>query len=1137
MQILGDKTIVSASDLNDRLACRHLLFLNLQRALGELEEKPAQSATGELLGRKGDEHESAYLQSLKDEGHRVVELEGPDRSDVESLEAAAAETLEAMKAGPEVIFQATFFDGDRRGHTDFLFRVERPSELREFSYEVADTKLARSSKPYFIVQLCFYSELLQKVQGGEPPEHIHVILGNREQRSYRLSDFAAYYRQLSSSFTDDFETGIPDSSPYPVQHCGICGWKDKCSRELDEADSLSRVAGIKRDQVDSLEGAGIKTLHGLADTLAGTEVEGLRSEVLNKLTRQASLQVESKSGDPKYELLEPRDGRGFSRLPQPSDGDIFFDFEGDPLYGENGLEYLFGWVEIDSGQQEFKYLWAKDAAEEREAFEEFIDFVTERRRAFPGLHIYHYAPYEVTALKKLAATYSTREFALDELLRGNVFVDLYKVVKESLLLGQPSYSIKNVEAYYRPDQDGRNTAVADGGDSIIQFEEWLETEDESIKQAILEYNEDDCVSTVECRDWLLERREEAEKQFGVEFPWFLETYEEDEKESERFEANAEIRQALDEGLPDEVADRDAEQQARWLMARLVDYHQREARPAWWEFFDRLDYSDPDQFIDDQEAIGGLFEDPETSPRPEKRSMVHRMLFRAQESKLGPGAQVDPDTGRSAGEVLTMDMAGGWLALKRGPSLAGVPLPHSLVPGGPYDTKEQRGAIRRLADDVAKKGVSGADQHLACRDILLRRPPRVDGVSVGEPLLEDSADLGELSDLVGRMESTCLFIQGPPGSGKTYSGSRVIVDLIAAGKRIGVAANSHKAINNLLAGVEDAAVEKSVTFQGFKKGSGDKEFRSKLSSPMIGNTDDNKALDNTGLNLVAGTAWYFCREETAPVDYLFIDEAGQISLADALAMGTAAKNIVLLGDPQQLAQVSQARHPDGSGVSILEHLLGSEETIPAGQGVFLDNTWRMHPDVTAFISELMYEGRLHSAPDRERQRINSGGKLDGTGLRWIPVEHQNRAQRCPEEAEVIDKLLRVLLDRGATYTDFEELEHPLGIEDILVVSPYNAQVRCLTETLPEGARVGTVDKFQGQEAQVVIFSMATSSGEDIPRNIEFLFSRNRLNVAMSRARCLAILVASPRLREVEARSIEQMKLINALCRFIEVAQPA
>ncbi len=1135
MQILGDRRIVSASDLNDRLACRHLLFLNLQKALGELDEEPAPSPTGELLARKGDEHENAYLESLKAEGKNVVELTGPKDRGIEALEAAAAETAEAMKAGPEVIFQATFFDGERRGHTDFLFRVDRPSDLGDFSYEVADTKLARSSKPYFIVQLCFYSELLQKIQGGDPPEHIHVILGTREQQTYRLGDFASYYRQLSSSFEADFAAGVLGSAPYPVAHCDICGWKDKCSRELDEANHLTRVAGIRRDQVEALELAGVRTVHALAELDPEQEVEDLRKDALAKLQAQASLQVASEDGTPKYELLEPREERGFERLPAPSDGDIFFDFEGDPLYGDSGLEYLFGWVEIDSGGQEFKHIWAKDSAEERQAFEDFIDFVGDRRKTWPGLHIYHYAPYEVTALKRLAATYSTREFELDELLRGEVFVDLYKVVKESLRLGQDSYSIKKVEAYYRPEQDGRDTAVADGGDSIIQFEEWLETGDDSIKEAILEYNEDDCVSTVECRDWLLERRNEAAKQFGTEFPWFLADFE-TEGQDERLEANADVRHELDADVPDLASDRTPEQQAGWLMGRLVDYHQREARPVWWAYFERLEYSDPDDFLDDQEAIGGLRPDPDTPPRPVLRSTAHRMHLPPQESKLGPGACLDPDRPKPQVQILSVDLAAGTLELKRGPGHAGSPLPHSLVPKGPYDTEEQRGSLRRLADDIVAEGLESTGQYRACRDILLRRTPRVEGISAGDALLADSANLDELSDLVTRMDSTCLFIQGPPGAGKTYSGSRVIVDLIASGKRIGVSANSHKAINNLLSGIEEAAVEKSITLRGMKKGKDDKEFRSELPVPMIGNSNDNGALNDPNLDLVAGTAWYFCREDTTPVDYLFIDEAGQISLADALAMGTAAKNVVLLGDPQQLAQVRQARHPDGSGDSVLEHLLGSEQTIPEDRGVFLDNTWRMHPDVTSFISELMYEGRLHSAPDRDRQRINSDGLLSGTGLSWIPVTHQNRGQRCPEEAEVINELFRKLTDGSATYVDVEGQEHPVGIDDVLVVSPYNAQVRQLIETLPDGARVGTVDKFQGQEAQAVIFSMATSSGEDIPRNIEFLFSRNRLNVATSRARCLAAVVASPKLLEVEARSVEQMRLINALCLFAEMARP-
>lgn len=1134
MQILGDKRIVSATDLNDRLACRHLLHLNLERALGRLTAEQAGSSSGELLARKGDEHEASYLESLKELGRNVIELERP-ASGIEGLEAAAAATVDAMREGPDVIFQATFFDGESRGHTDFLFKVDRPSELGDFSYEVADTKLARSSKPYFIVQLCFYSELLEKVQGGGPPESIHVILGNRRQESFRLGDFAAYYRQLRGSFDDDLLSGVDASVPYPVAHCDICGWRELCGKELDDADHLSRVAGIRRDHVESLEASDITTLSALANLNPEEVVDGVRPEMLTKLRSQASLQVQTATGEPAFEVLPRREDRGFERLPTPSEGDLFFDFEGDPLYGDQGLEYLFGYVQIDNGTPEFEYLWARDSADERMAFEQFIDYVTHRRVDHSDLHIYHYAPYEVTALKRLASTHGTREFELDELLRAGVFVDLYKVVRESMRIGQPSYSIKKVEAYYRPDQNGRETSVADGGDSIVQFERWLETGDDEIKQAILEYNKDDCVSTLECRDWLLERRAEAAKQLCEEFAWFATEHEPSDEAQDRSQEHAALRDDLETGIPAEAADRDADEQARWLMARLVDYHQREARPAWWEYFDRLDYSDPDEFIDEAEAIGGLVEDSTVPPRQDKKSLVHRMRFEVQETKIGPGGVIDPDREKPGLTVTDLSVTEGWLDLKRGPKLAGAPLPHSLITGGPYNTGEQRGAVKRLAISIAEDGLEDAGEYRAGRDILRRTSPRVSGVVKGEPVVADPTDLAAFADAVKRMEETCLFVQGPPGAGKTYAGSHLIASLIADGHKVGVTSNSHKAIGNLLHAVEDVATERGLRFKGLKKSSEGKEFESHLTTPLVTNSKNNSDLADSSVLLTAGTAWYYCREDVAPVDYLFIDEAGQVSLADALALSTSARNVVLLGDPQQLAQVSLGSHPEGSGVSVLEHLLGDEQTIPSDRGVFLNETWRMHPDVTEFISELMYEGRLESAPGREIQGVTAFDEISGTGLRWRPVIHKNRRQRSPEEAEEVAGAVRNLLNGAPEYTDHDGEKHPLRLENIIVVSPYNAQVRCLKDALPEGARVGTVDKFQGQEAQVVIFSMATSSGTDIPRNLEFLFSRNRLNVAISRARCVAVLTASPQLLNVEAKSVEQMRLINALCRFVEMAE--
>ncbi len=1133
MQLLEDQLVLSASDLNNHLACRHLTALELDWARGDRTHTPKVDSAVDLIARKGDEHETAYLQSLKDQGREVVELPFPANPSLEALQDAATRTESALRAGPEVIYQATFFGDGLRGHADFLFRVERPSKLGEFSYEVADTKLAHRAKPYFILQLCFYSELLARLQ-GLASERIHVILGARDQHSFRLAEFSAYFRHVRDGFLAEMaDPEAWDTYPDPVEHCGVCRWSDVCDARRLADDHLSLVAGMRRGYTEPLRAAGVRTLEALALATLPLEVDGIRQPVLEKLHAQASLQLRGRSnGAPCYELLAAENGRGFHRLPSPSQGDIYFDIEGDPFF-ENGLEYLWGVVTTDTGSPEFGPIWGRNRAEEKRALERFTDYVIERRRSFPDLHVYHYAHYEITALKRLAGMHATREEELDQLLRDQVFVDLYRVVVEGLRISEPSYGLKKVEAFF---MEERETEVTDGNDSVVEFERWLETGEEEILDRIADYNRDDCVSTWLLHKWLLERRKEAEREFGAEMPWF--EPEPGERGVERLahrEKNEALIRTLLEGLPDNLAEAGEAERARWLMAQLLEYHHREARPVWWAFFDRCE-AEPDQLVDDADCVGGLTQDESIAPRPEKQSLLYRLQFPPQETKLGAGGEaVDPATGANPGGVFAIDVEGGWLDLKRGRTKQDDPLPKALIPGGPYRTNEQQDALRRLAKDLLEDGPGADGTYPAARQILLRSHPRVAGRSAGDAIDHPTMSIEELSEVVAGLEESYLFLQGPPGSGKTFRGARVIVDLIGRGKRVGVTSTSHKAIHNLLDEIESVAEERGVRFKGRKKHSDnpDSEFESKLAKPLVESVDNNGALSDPAVALTGGTAWHYCREDTARLDYLFIDEAGQISLADALALATAARNVVLLGDPQQLPQVAQAAHPGGSEQSVLEHLLGDRQTIPPERGIFLEDTYRLHPEIAAFVSELMYDGRLGSAEGCERQRVEAAGEIADTGLRWLPVEHEGCQQSSPAEADRIAEAVAPLL-AGGTYIDSEGKRHELRPEDVMIATPYNAQVRCLRERLPDGVRVGTVDKIQGQEAQVVFFSMATSSGEDIPRNVEFLLSRNRVNVAVSRARCLAVLVASPRLLDISANSIEQMRLVNALCRFVEVA---
>jgi uncharacterized protein len=388
-----------------------------------------------------------------------------------------------------------------------------------------------------------------------------------------------------------------------------------------------------------------------------------------------------------------------------------------------------------------------------------------------------------------------------------------------------------------------------------------------------------------------------------------------------------------------------------------------------------------------------------------------------------------------------------------------------------------------------------------------------------------------------LDHSALPIQGPPGSGKTYIGARMILELVQEKRRVGLTATSHQVIGNLLDALCVAARESRYPLRVIQKVTDKSDgFVDDMVTVTTKNEVVPAALGSGEAQVAAGTAWLWAREEMADsVDVLFVDEAGQVSLAYALAASQGAGSVVLLGDPQQLDQPVKGVHPPGTDISALAHLLNGKTTIENEQGLFLDETWRLHRDVCGFTSETFYEGRLIARTENQNQTINVEGPLGGTGLRFAPVTHSGNQNESAEEVEKVNALVKGLLDSNPTWTDRDGVTKPITIDDIVVVTPYNAQVSALRKSLPEGARVGTVHKFQGQEAPIVMFSMATSTPEDAPRGMEFLYSSNGLNVATSRAQCVTVLVASPALFQVQCKTPRQMELANAFCRYLEMAQ--
>jgi predicted RecB family nuclease len=1132
----------SATDIANFLACHHLLRLERAQKRGHLHKPFSLPDPGlDLLRELGIRHEQAYLRYLTDvQGLRVV----PISTDT-SWEDAVAKTVEAICGGADAIYQATFRSAPWIGRADFLIRRNRPSSLGDFSYEVVETKLARSTKARAILQLCFYSDLLAKIQ-GVLPEWMVVVLGSgSDTEKFAAPHYLAYFRKVKRDFEEAYKSSS-DTYPEPVELCDVCAWFTHCDRQRRADDHLSFVAGITRLQRNELSLRQIDTMARLASLALPVEpkIERIGNAALVRIQRQALLQVRGREeGRTISELIGPvEEAKGLAALPLRSQGDIFLDFEAVPYVFETGLEYLIGMVTVPEqpdAEPKYESQWSFDPAAEKKAFEQLIAFVTTRQTKYPDLHIYHYGPYEQTAIKRLAGRHGVCVDKVDEFLRAGVFVDLYRIVRQALRASVESYSIKKIEALY---DFSRQVRARDAVVALQTFEAALTLGDEpeateQIRAIIQVYNRDDCLSTLRLRDWLEDRRREEEVSTGHSLPRPAAKSGEPSQELKEDRARVDALTArLLAGLPPDQATWAGEQYGCWLLAQMLDWHRREEKSTWWEYYRLSELSEP-ELLEDKSALGGLTYLGVV--RQEKRSLIHRYHFPPQDHAIDRARSVhDPRTGKSAGKVVAIDELNRTIELRRGVS-ADVAHAAALVPLNYVESKVLSDSLFRLGSWVPDHGIDSPGPFRAARDLLLRQPPSS---------LPDSAELvidhdGQLTEAAKKLvlslthQASVLPIQGPPGSGKTFTGARMIVDLVKEGYQVGIVAASHKVISHFLDRVCAMATRDNVQLRAVQMGGDETDF---CDHPMVTQVKQNQdvldALTRGEASVAAGTVWLWARSEMATsVDVLFVDEAGQMSLANVLAVAQAATSSVLLGDPQQLEQPQKGIHPPGAEGSAFDHLLRGHATISAKEGLFLTETHRLHPDVCGFTSELFYDNRLEPRPENRRQRLNTQGPLDGTGLRFVSVVHSGNQSESVEEVERIAALINDLFYKGSSWTNKKGEPRELTLNDLLIVAPYNAQVAALRHKLPEGARVGTVDKFQGQEAPIVFYSMTTSAPEDAPRGMEFLYSLNRLNVAVSRARCVAVVVASPVLFQVECKTPRQMMLANAFCRYLEKAK--
>ncbi|RZT68817.1 TM0106 family RecB-like putative nuclease [Leucobacter luti] len=1133
-------------------------------------------------------------------GGGVVEIRRPSSMREADLRAVAAETETALRGRAAVVFQATFFDPELRAQTGsdlelgFIGFADFLRLTPEGEYEVEDTKLARRAKVSALMQLAAYAEQLARI--GVPVAPVAtLILGDGARSTHRIADIAPVFRARRSRLHRILleragATGADGAreSAAPIAWGAAdtlaCGRCEVCEPEVARTRDPLLIAGIRGAQRDALRAAGLTTIDAVAAALPGVRagalaVPGVAPAVLARLAAQAEAQVVALAAGPgAVPPVRVVDPAALAAIPTPSPGDLFFDFEGDPFFREPGaegtarwgLDYLFGFVDA---REQFTALWAHDLAAERAALERFLALVAARRAEYPAMRIYHYAAYERTHLLSIAARHGVGEAEVDQLLREHVLVDLYPIVRRALLVGSRSYSIKKLEPLYMGAELRAEDGVTSATQSVTEYAdavELLQSADPGDRaagqtrlDAIADYNRYDCVSTLRLRDWL---RELAAARGVATVPPQL-----DAGPGQSFTVSP-LGAALS-GLA-ETADEPRDRTAAALAGSAIDYHAREAKSFWWAHFARL--TDPiEDWAHTRDVVvvdPGLSAVAEDWHRPE-RARVERRWLRLR-GEVAPGSSLKPGS-----EAFVVYEAPAPFAAPRSAPGARVErtvriierhedgvtveeflprdaapydvLPVALTPGAPPKPGRQVTAIEEWGGHFANalsRGTAFADPVV---DIMRRVPPRL---TDGGPLIapesaaalaaaggdEAARTIGAVTATLRLLDRSALAVQGPPGTGKTYLAARVIRRLVEEdGWRIGVVAQSHRVVENVLEGVVAAGLDPRLVGKVPQGGKLDPD-REPPPYTVLGKDGHQRFIREHGAagrgSVVGGTAWDFSNDDRFPrksLDLLVIDEAGQFSLAPTIAASVAADRLLLLGDPQQLPQVSQGSHPEPVDTSALGWLLAGHDTLPPQLGYFLAETRRMRPELAAVVSELSYEGRLHAHASAAQREVTGAGPA---GLVWHPTAHRGNATSAEAEAAEVVRVAAAAL--GGRLHEPGSAPRALAQADVIVVAAYNAQVECVAAALAAaglgGIRVGTVDRFQGQEAVIAIVTLAASSPEDVPRGLEFLLMRNRLNVAISRAQWSAHLVSSDRLGDGLPGSSDGLTALAGYLRLVERA---
>jgi uncharacterized protein len=1184
-------------------SCEHCTLLSVARTLrvqsvlaklqpyeDELARAKAEGEDQSLAQKYGVIFEDALIQEL-------ISSVGDDVVGRPQTDGDMPQTIELMKAGTPVIYQGglkrqferTLFSGrpDFLVHRDWQLifvdgkltaqkRSDAPRSGSDHKYTVWDAKYGGQSKPAYLLQIGLYVDALDELGLKADGERHGLVLGSRTTESFEEIEIVPAMRLARKRIAEiiDFAEVSKDGSDLETfqasalkwhcpskQNCDICEYPDLCKDDRKETDDLVQVANITQAQIGRLATSGITTMGELAVAPEDKRPYRMTQETFDKIRQQASAQVDSlATGRPVHRLLpDPM----IQYLPPRSRLDVFFDFEGFPYFVERGgLEYLFGNYDWGTGLNEgeprddlFTEFWAHDRVSEKEAFAGFMEWALKRMKEDPEAHIYHYASYEVTALKRLAMRHGIYEQEVAWLITNGRLIDMFNIVRNSMIVGEESYSIKKLERHY---SFHRSSDVQKATASIDEYDRWRELDALSKDLSLPEverktisadaakiyselrlYNLEDVWSTRELYRWL-ESMPGASSKYGLPEPGDSDEEGPNRKTSKSEQELAEL-QAQTKELFDKVSnwewgkDAEADYRARiWLaLTHSILFYKREEVMFWAEIAIKV--------LMDEEALEGdrtaasISEVVEIARESKTRRADDSIYTQVTYTCLFPEGDLyvpkeDQEVivryrgegnrqSRDFGKIVSVEASA--LTFTRAISKGSdIYTPEALINKTHIPTTSKQAALLKLANEIAeawKTPLNPAPEMPAIMDLLMRRPPKLKGLSA-LPKADPDNFLPAVISAVKALDHSVLAIQGPPGSGKTYLGSRTILELIKSGKRVGVTANSHSAIENLLEACIEAGVDPEQIIKRQDEGEERDWVTRRSNGPVV-----TWMKNQTGPYVVGGTNFFFSNRDVREyrLDYLFIDEAAQYSLVDCMAVSSIADSLVLMGDPQQLAQVVTAVHPGGVENSALGHYMGEHSILPANMGYFVEVTRRLHPEVNHAVSWLAYEGKLRSHPS------TSDYKIDGheQGLITVPVPHVGNSTSSDEEAETVVDLVG-------------RLHGKKDPSNVLVVAAYNAQVDLLRKKLDEAGfeevLVGTVDKFQGREGLAVIYSFAASSSMDAPRGLEFLLDRNRLNVAISRAKATCYLVFSKTLLESQFRTVAEVKAVSRLAGLLEIA---